>query len=168
MFIGASPSSTGGGIRTTTFWVVLQSLSSWLRGLEKTSYAKRKIPSKTVTNAYLVLFISTIMIVLISMIVYITSEININGSNLISEEYKNKSVLYTFPYFLFECASAFGTTGLSIGICNSDSLQWWNLILLISLMFIGQLGISSTLLIFARKIPKKNESSYLEQDIRLG
>lgn len=168
MFIGASPSSTGGGIRTTTLTVILKSMLSWLRGLNTTSFAKRRIPYKTVSNAYLIFVVSMIMLILMSLLLYITSEIEINGKNLVAEEFKNKSIYYGFSYFFFECASAFGTTGLTVGIVNSQYIQWWNLLILIVLMFIGQLGISSTLLIFARKVPKKIESAYLEENVRLG
>lgn len=168
MFIGTSPSSTGGGIRTTTIAVVFKSLFSWLRGVEKTSLFKRRIPTKTVTNAFLILIISIMLMIVMTLLLYLTSELNIAGKNLVSEEFKNKSILYSFTYFLFECASAFGTSGLTVGIVNSAYFQWWNLLILIILMFIGQLGVSSTLLIFARKTPKKTEASYLEHDIRLG
>lgn len=168
MFIGTSPSSTGGGIRTTTLAIVVKSLFSKFRGLEKTSFMKRKVPSYTVANSYTVLIISIILIVFMTLIFYITSEISIGGKNLVTEEYKNKSVLYSFSYFFFECSSAFSTSGLTIGVTNSEYIQAWNLIMLIILMYIGQLGVSSTLLIFARKTPKKTESSYLDMDIRIG
>lgn len=168
MFIGASPSSTGGGIRTTTLTVVTKSLLSWFRGLEKTSFSKRKIPSKNVTNAHLVLIVATLLMLVMTLLLYITSEINIDGKNLVASEFKDKTILYSFSYFLFESASAFGTSGLTVGIVNSQYIQWWNLMILIILMFIGQLGVPSTLLIFARKVPKKTESAYLEEDVRLG
>lgn len=168
MFIGASPSSTGGGVRTTTVTVVFKSLLSWFRGLEKTSFNKRKIPSKNVTNAHLVLIVSALLMLIMTSLLYVTSIITIDGKNLVTNEFKDKNLIYSFSYFLFECASAFGTSGLTVGIVNSDYIQWWNIIILIVLMFIGQLGVPSTLLIFARKVPKRTESAYLEEEIRLG
>lgn len=168
MFIGTSPSSTGGGIRTTTFAIVVKSLFSWIRGLETTSFFKRKVPSSNIMNSYLIMIIALCLILFMAGIMYITSSSDINGLNLIPDEFQKKSIYYSFSYFLFECASAFSTSGLTIGITNSDSFQWWNLTFLIILMFIGQLGVSSTLLIFARKTPKKIESSFLEQTVRIG
>ncbi len=168
MFIGTSPSSTGGGIRTTTLAVVVKSLYRWIRGIDRISFGKRRTPSKTVTNAYLILFISIILTLFMTFLIYVTSNMDWEDHNLILEEYKEKSIVFSFAYFFFECASAFGTSGLSVGIVGSQYFQWWNIIIMIILMFIGQLGVSSTLLIFARKIPKITDSVYLEQDIKIG
>lgn len=168
MFIGTSPSSTGGGIRTTTLFVMFKSLVSWFRGVENTSIFKRKVPIKTIKNSYIV-FLSAIIIVVVSTIIfYSTSSETIFGKNLVLDEYNSNSKLMDFSSFLFETSSAFGTSGNSFGISISSQIQWWNLCLLMMLMFIGQMGVSSFNLLFARRVPKKQESLYLEEDIRIG
>lgn len=168
MFIGTSPSSTGGGIRTTTLFVMLKSTFSWYRGVEKTSMFKRKIPLKTVKESYIVFFSAIVFILLLTTIMFATSSHTIDGKNLVSNEYESSNRIFNFTSFLFEVCSAFSTSGNSMGITGSSSIQWWNLLILMILMFIGQMGVSSANLLFARKVPKKQESFYLEEDIRIG
>ena len=168
MFIGTSPSSTGGGIRTTTLFIMIKSMISWFRGVENTSIFKRKVPIKTIKNSYIVFLSATIIVILFTLVIYTTSTETINGKNLVADELISSNKLMNFSAFLFETTSAFGTSGNSFGISCSDKIQWWNLCLLMILMFIGQMGVSSFNLLFARKVPKKQESLYMEEDIRIG
>lgn len=168
MFIGTSPSSTGGGIRTTTLFIMIKSMLSWYRGVENTSMFKRKVPVKTVKESYIVFLSAIVLILLLTVIMFTTSSELINGKNLVSEEYSSSNKIFNFTSFLFEACSAFGTSGNSIGITSSSYIQWWNLVILIILMYIGQMGMSSANLIFARRVPKKQESFYLEENIKIG
>ena len=165
MFIGACPSSNGGGIRTTTIAVMFKSMMSWLRGLDRTSVFKRTIPNKTVTYSFLIFLLGFVIMCVLTTAFFFLSFINNNGNNFVQlqEPYN-----FTFVDYLFDMSSAFGTTGLSTGISNLEVLPWWTLLPLIVMMLIGQLGIGATLEIFARKIPKRKDIDYLEEDIRLG
>ena len=165
MFIGACPSSNGGGIRTTTIAVMFKSMMSWLRGLDRTSIFKRTIPNKTVTYSFLIFLLGFVIMFVLTTAFFFLSFINNNGNNFVQlqEPYN-----FTFVDYLFDMSSAFGTTGLSTGISNLEVLPWWTLLPLIVMMLIGQLGIGATLEIFARKIPKRKDIDYLEEDIRLG
>lgn len=168
MFIGTSPSSTGAGIRTTTLFIMIKSLLSWYRGVEKTSMFKRKIPIKTIKESYMVFLSAVILVLVCTSIVFITSAHLINGKNLVADEYSSSNKIFNFSSFFFEICSAFGTSGNSMGITGSSSIQWWNLVILVILMYVGQMSMSAANLLFARKVPKKQESFYLEEDIRIG
>lgn len=124
MFIGASPNSTGGGIKTTTFYIMFRSIISFLSG-KPTIVNKRRIENdartKAFTLAVLALF-STITVFII------LARIEANNPN------------YDMPFLkmLFETFSAFGTVGLSMGI--TPHLMPASKILLSALMFLGRLG----------------------------
>ncbi len=173
MFIGTSPSSTGGGIRITTLAVMFKSMINWLRGLTKSSLYKRNIPNNDVIGSFLISTLCFVMLVLFSFVTYsftLIPHIDYNGENINLIQYlkQKNSVTLTFSDFMFDMASSFGTCGLSSGVLNADKLGWWSKIPSIILMFIGQMGIGATLLLFARKVPKRNNPNYIEQPIRLG
>ncbi len=119
MFIGASPGSTGGGIKTSTFAILLLSLRSILKGKENIEVYNRTLSSSIVYKAVALAVGSTI--VLSSLFILL----------LVSE---NK------PFFplLFEAVSAFGTVGLSMGI--TPDLTTPGKILIIILMYAGRIG----------------------------
>ncbi|MGL4951517.1 MAG: potassium transporter TrkG, partial [Mycoplasma sp.] len=72
----------------------------------------------------------------------------------------------TFINVLFICTSAFGTTGLSVG--THDSLNTVSQLYLIFLMFIGQFGLTSTILVLRRKKVKENLFQYQTEEVRIG
>lgn len=125
MFIGASPSSVGGGIRTTTFAILILSIFSYARGRQSIKIFKREIDPEDVTKAFVV--ISTAMLVCISAVCLLA--------------YLEPS--FTLIQILFEVCSAFGTTGLSMGI--TPELSTGGKAVIIFLMFVGRIGIFSFL-----------------------
>jgi trk system potassium uptake protein TrkH len=124
MFIGASPNSTGGGVKTTTIYLLFKSISSFLRG-KPTIINKRKVDHGTRQKAFtlvlLALFSIFVVFVLLSKI-----------------ESGNPNYEMTFVNMLFETFSAFGTVGLSMGI--TPHLMPISKILISVLMFLGRLG----------------------------
>jgi Trk-type K+ transport system membrane component len=84
--------------------------------------------------------------------------------------YDYRTGLYNPPITMlesfFESASAFGTVGLSMGITAGVGV--FAQIMLVILMFVGQLGISTTLLSFTRKQPKGNDITYPEEHVKVG
>jgi len=100
MFIGASPGSTGGGIKTTTAFTVFRSIQCFVTNRSYTAFY-RKIPNESVMKAF------NIVILAISMICLSTFLINI-----IQPE-------FSFVQAFFEVVSSFGTVGLSTGITPS-------------------------------------------------
>ncbi|PKL00965.1 MAG: H(+)-transporting ATPase [Tenericutes bacterium HGW-Tenericutes-1] len=124
MFVGASPNSTGGGIKTTTLYTMFFSTISFLRGKPPIIKQKR-IDEETRLKAFTLAGISIMMI----FIVFIT---------LSSIETNNPNLTNPFTDLLFETMSAFGTVGLSTGITPvlSTASKWVVMIM----MFVGRLG----------------------------
>lgn len=130
MFIGASPCGTGGGIKTTTFAVIVLMAISGLRGKDEIVIGKRTIKTKT---GYRTISIATIsaLLILISTLIISATDGNITVENI-----------------LFDVISAFGTVGLSTGICPTlSALAKINLVLI---MFVGRLGPLSIGTIFVK------------------
>lgn len=119
MFVGASPGSTGGGIKTTTFGILIKHIYSVLRGRSETNLFKRKVNNDVISN---VVVLTGVAIIWISAAVLILS----------STEKTN------FLRILFETVSAYGTVGLSTGITSSLSVT--GKIVLTLTMFMGRVG----------------------------
>lgn len=146
MFIGSSPNSAGGGIRTTTLLIVFLSLKSFATGREQVVLDKKAIKRESVNKAFVV-FVGAILVVVLASL-----------SLLLSES-------FTWEKIIFEVASAFGTTGLSLGI--TSALSFVGKIIIIATMFIGRIGIVS-LLLFIKSSDNKNKVKYPETDIIIG
>lgn len=160
MFIGAAPASTGGGIRTTTLAIVMVSIISKMIGHQSTRMHKRKIKDDTVKMAGNVFIISLVIVIIGTLILHtsLTTYSNFGGS---LDENK-----YNSAHLLFEVASAFGTTGLTGGITpNLNAVSKYTLIFI---MFIGQFGVSSTILVWKNRSTSSNKYEFLEEDIAIG
>ncbi len=125
MIIGASPGSTGGGIKTTTFTVILMHLWSTLRGRKDTVIFKRRVPELLISRALVIMALSVVYITVVTFVVE-----NIEHSGFLST--------------MFEVVSAFGTVGLSVGSGGSESLvaNFTSLskMIIIITMLVGRLG----------------------------
>ena len=123
MWVGASPVSTGGGIKTTTFAVALLDIFSILRGKDRIEVFRRKIANSTVRQAFAVIMISLAALGVGTLVLTIFEENNPDA---------------TLLNLAFECTSAYCTCGLSMGITSelSDASK----ILLSFLMYIGRVG----------------------------
>lgn len=119
MFIGASPGSTGGGIKTSTLFVLAKSVHSSASGKREKAF-KYSIPSKAIKKASVILTLSIAVVALGTLLV-----------SLIEPD-------LAFVDVLFETVSAFGTVGLSTGI--TTTLTVFSKIIYIIIMFIGRLG----------------------------
>ncbi len=119
MVIGASPGSTGGGIKTTTAFVLLCHLRSFVTNTEPVAY-KRKIPEEAIKKALAVIMLALCVILLFTTIICML-EPDI-----------------AFRDILFEVCSGFGTAGLSTGITGGLSVA--SKLIIIVTMYIGRLG----------------------------
>ncbi len=122
MFIGASPGSTGGGIKTTNFFVIVFSIISVLKGKTEVVIFNRTISARYILKAF-----ATAIIYF--MIISIGVVLLLQNSNLHFED------------VIFESVSAMGTVGLSLGI--TPILSSYGKLIIVALMFIGRLGPSS-------------------------
>lgn len=146
MFIGASPGSTGGGIKTTTFALLLLSIISLIKGQFEISIFKRKISANSIRESTGLI---TLSLVSIFIIVYVIMLID----------------SFPFEKVLFEAISAFGTVGLSTGI--TPFLSTISKFLIIMLMYIGRVGPLTVL--FALSLRKKVlRYTYAEERIAIG
>ncbi len=160
MFIGGSPSSAAGGIRTTTFVILLSTIFATARGKTNTTLFKRTIPKDTVIKSYLVFGFALTMILLTSLVILYCPTVEPPHARIC------EIPQFTYIECLYEVASAFGTVGYTMGISAIASPVV--LIFLVFCMFVGQLGVSNTILLWVRKTSFNNEINYIEEDIRIG
>ncbi len=137
MWIGASPGSTGGGIKTTTFAITLMALYNYILGKERVEFGNREISPHSIHNAFLVVIASLIILGA--------------GSTLLvwMEPDKNPIDL------IFEATSAISTVGLSRNI--TYHIGDGSKVVLILLMFIGRIGV---LTFFISLYKAKREPQY--------
>lgn len=147
MFIGASPGSTGGGVKTTTFGVIFAFLRSRIKGYEVPSIFSRGIRNEDIIKAY------TLISLAIGLIFTATFALLFIQPQL------------TLKAALFEVVSAFGTVGLSLGI--TPQLHPLNKLVLIIVMYIGRIGPLTMLYAFSRVKPAGN-FQFVEENIMVG
>jgi len=124
MFIGASPNSTGGGIKTTTVYIMYRSITSFLMGKPFITH-RRKVEDQNKNKAFVLVTLAFTVTIFIFLVIS-------------AIETKNTTYNMTFIEVLFETFSAFGTVGLSMGI--TPYLMPASKVILSMLMFIGRLG----------------------------
>ncbi|MBP3909019.1 MAG: TrkH family potassium uptake protein [Turicibacter sp.] len=146
MFIGSSPNSSGGGIRTTTFALMVLAILSFARGKQYVNIYGREIETQTVYKSFMIYIVATLIVCLSTLLICASDS-------------------FSLMEIFFEVCSAFGTTGLSMGI--TGSLTVFAKIVLIATMFIGRIGIITFLMIFrANAHPAKVR--YPKADIIIG
>jgi len=147
MFIGASPLSTGGGIKSTTFFIVMLSMWSVVRGKRENVVFGRQISRKLQVQAYAIFTIATIWVVSAGILLSV-----IDGE------------VHELGAVIFETVSAFGTVGMGIGITNDWDM--WGKLLLSLTMLMGRVGI----LTFIMAVIKQEESliKYPQGNIMIG
>jgi Trk-type K+ transport systems, membrane components len=144
MFIGASPGSTGGGIKTTTFAILFNSTKAALKGRDKVLCYQRKIPMIVIIKAIGIVFASTILVAFATTIIAFTDR------------------QLELTQILFEVVSAFATVGLSKGVTSNFTIP--GQLVLITTMYIGRVGVLLLVsTIFAEQKPSGVE--YLEENL---
>lgn len=136
MWIGASPASTGGGIKTTTFAIAVLNILSLAKGKRRIEVFRREIADISVNRAFATIALSLIVIGL--------------GVTLITVFDPNKGLLN----IAFECFSAYSTVGLSLGI--TASLSTSSKLVIAAIMFIGRVSMLSILVAIFKKIKHTN------------
>ena len=148
MFIGASPGSTGGGIKTTTFGVILLGVINTLRSTTDIEVERRRISWDIFNKAIAMVFISLIYISIVLLFLMETE----------------KDI--PFISLLFELISAFGTVGLSRDL--TPLLKDFSKLLLILTMFIGRVGPLTMTMAMTGRIIKKEKYRYPKDNILIG
>ena len=145
MFIGASPGSTGGGIKTTTAFTLLKSIFSFATNRGNTAF-RRKIPSESVMKAFLITTLALGLVCINTLLICIAEP------------------KLTFMQVLFEVVSGFGTVGLSTGI--TPYLTDFSKLVLCLTMFVGRLGPLTVACIWSYQ--PASHVSYVEERVTIG
>lgn len=119
MFIGASPGSTGGGIKTTTFTTLIGAMIAMIRGKEDIVLFRYRLGKDRIFKALTITMLALFLVIFVTMLLSTTEDHN-------------------FLMILFETTSAFGTVGLSMGL--TPHLTVFGKIMIMLMMFTGRLG----------------------------
>lgn len=146
MFIGASPGSTGGGVKTTTFFLSIQAIWAQLTGKRQVVYRHRTFPNQLLHQSLLLILAAQLVI----------------GTG-----YLALVVLETADpmALLFEAISAFGTVGLSMGV--TPELSPAGRVTIVLLMYVGRVGPLALAIAFG-KSEKKHNYEFPEESVMIG
>jgi trk system potassium uptake protein len=136
MWIGAAPSSTGGGIKTTTFAIAIMNFVSLAKGKSRIELYRREIAFVSIRRAFAIISLSLIVI-----------GFGIFGISYFDSDKELLSIA-------FECFSAYSTVGLSTGI--TADLSEMSKTILIIIMFIGRVSMLTILIAFIQKVKHVN------------
>jgi trk system potassium uptake protein TrkH len=154
MFIGASPGSTGGGIKTTSFALLLLMIWNRLKGQDQVNVFNRTIPAEILTRTIAIIFASAFSIILITSLLLL-----IGGVGSVPPVESR----HFFVEYLFETVSAFGTVGLSMGI--TPNLSSGQKLAIILMMFAGRVG---PLTLAFSWYSTKRGLTYAEESVMVG
>lgn len=147
MFIGASPGSTGGGVKTSTIGVIFAFIRSRIAARESINIFYRSLPFDLITKAFTVVVLSFCAIFVSSAVLFLTQS--------------GMSMEQTF----FEVFSAFGTVGLSLGV--TAKLNAIGKVVILLTMFIGRIGPLTLLYAFSRE-KAFGKFEYVEESVMIG
>jgi trk system potassium uptake protein TrkH len=155
MFVGASPGSTGGGVKTTTLGVMIALAKNKLRGREEVDLFKASISNRAVARALSVTILATVIIVgaLFLLLWWETGSQPFNRTS-------NRFIEY-----LFETTSAFGTVGLSTGL--TARLTALGKLILCAVMFLGRIGPLTVAHAVGRRYGR-GKFRYAEESVMIG
>lgn len=120
MWIGASPGSTGGGIKTTSFALVILKIYAMITGKDRVEIFRKQVSEESISRAFVSALLSAFLILTATFILTITEK------------------TFELVDIFFEVVSAFGTVGLSRGI--TADLTIFGKLIIIMMMFIGRVG----------------------------
>jgi trk system potassium uptake protein TrkH len=155
MFIGASPGSTGGGVKTSSVALLVMLMWSRLKGSLDVNIFNRTIPREIVSRSISIIFASAFSIAIITSVLLIAG-----GGKLPPMESR-----HFFVEYLFETVSAFGTVGLSMGI--TPKLNDFQKYALILMMFAGRVGPLTLAFSLSRSAEGKG-LTYGEEGVMVG
>ncbi len=155
MFFGASPLSTGGGVKTTTLFVLLLAIFSHIRGKKPVAF-KRYISQNSIMKSMSLVF-SALIVLMIGFFTIVLIE-KTNDATVEDDSRK----------ILFECFSALGTVGYSQSL--TPLLSEGSEIVLCLLMFFGRVGPMTVVSVFSNSLTKDDTQrvKYIEENVVIG
>mgnify|MGYP000850164860 CR=1 FL=1 len=151
MFIGGTPGSTAGGVKTTTIGLLTIQSFATLRGQRDTTFAHRRFTQENIYRALTLLFVA-LFILLVSILVLVETQ----------DLPKHDSLAYV----TFEAVAAFGTTGISLGITTHLNLLGQFIIMF--LMFVGRVGIYTVMFSILNASTAAKNYRYPEESVLIG
>jgi trk system potassium uptake protein TrkH len=155
MFIGASPGSTGGGVKTTSASLLFLIMWSRLRGREEVNVFNRTIPRELLQRTISIMLAATLSICFIMSVLLLSADHS--GAPAESR--------HRFVEYVFETTSAFATVGLSMNL--TPSLNTPQKLAIILMMFAGRVGPLTLAFSLARMVSKKS-FTYAEEGVMVG
>ena len=154
MFIGASPGSTGGGVKTTSFSLLLLLIINRIKGNENVNVANRTVPRELIVKTIYIVFTSAAIVGIIITVLLLSA-----GSNMAPLASRHQFVEYAF-----ETISAFGNVGLSMGVTSKlNDIQKYVIIIM---MFIGRVG--PLTMAFVWYSARRKGLTYAEESVMVG
>lgn len=147
MFIGGSSGSTAGGIKITTFSIIVLSTIAAIKGKDDTEVFQKRIAGDLVRKSFVITVLASSLVIVVTMLLSISE----TGQS--------------FEYIFYEVTSAFGTVGLSLGL--TTELSSIGKLILIFTMYSGRLGPLTVALAFT-KVKRNNQIRYPEDKILVG
>ena len=154
MFIGANPISTGGGIKTTTTFIVVLAIVALLRG-KKVHAFKRTFSIESILKAMALIIISVVFLILMVLLVEYIEQFNTT--------YPEGTL--TATSILFEVVSAFGTVGFSEGI--TPYLSSTSKVVISIIMLLGRIGPIAAISVFTEKLSWSKDSTFQYQEVTI-
>jgi trk system potassium uptake protein TrkH len=155
MFIGASPGSTGGGVKTTSAALLVMLMWNRVKGNMDVNIFNRTIPREIVSRTVSIIFASAFSVAIIWAVLLIAGEWRLPPMQ----------TRHHFVEYLFDTVSAFGTVGLSMGV--TPKLNDIQKLALVLMMFVGRVGPLTLAFSLSREAGKKS-LSYAEEGIMVG
>lgn len=147
MFVGSGPASMGGGITTGTFAVMMLTIASYARGLNRVQFRGRTIPVDTIKRAGAVLTISLLVVIVATWLLLLTHELTLDTA-------------------LFEVVSALATCGLSLD--TTGQLNTFGQLLIAGVMFWGRLGAMTIVVAILQRRTSEQLVIYPEESVLVG
>lgn len=148
MFIGGSPGSTAGGLKTTTVGVLFFTTLAVIRGEDHVVWQRRTISNQVIRKAFVMAFICILVVIVVTCAVTVFERDR-----------------FPFVDILYECVSAFATVGLTRGI--TEDLSTASKVVLSFTMFLGRVGPTTLALGIGRRA-KKKKIRYAEGSLLIG
>ena len=147
MFIGASPASTGGGVKTSTFAINVFAIIAALRNRSNVEVFKRTIPAGTVRRAFLVLTMGIVVVTVSTFLLFVSEDAE-------------------FREIAFEAMSAFGTVGLSTGI--TAKLSGPGKMIIAATMLVGRIGPLTMVVALSSRLAREEAYEYPSERVTIG
>jgi trk system potassium uptake protein TrkH len=151
MFVGASPGSCGGGIKTTALAVFAGIVKSRIKGLKYDSFGNRTIPDEISSRVFSIFILAVVTVTTGLLFLLLTQ--------------RPGGTEYFYLAYLFEAVSAFATVGLSMGV--TSALTSGGKVVIIILMLAGRVGLLTIAYVVTRR-KRKVTYKYAEEKVMIG